>query len=158
MQSRRAFSLIELVVIVFLLGTLALLAAPSLHRTLLESEVDRAAAEVVSTIRYARSLAVTGVPHFVIFDTDVNQVSVWSAADLTPAPHPVRKQRDCVLSLGVKGCFEHVDLESADFSGDDKVAFDQLGNASGQGEVVLSGGGFQRTVRVEALGGTVTIQ
>ncbi len=146
-----------MVVVVFLVGILALLAAPAFQQTLLEYETDRAAAELRTYVRYARSLAVTGTPHFVLFDIAADSISVWNAVKFTAAPDPMRKGHDCILQLS-GGKFSHVDLVSADFSGTQKLWFDRLGNASGGGTAVITGGDFTRTLRVTGPGGKVTIE
>ena len=157
-RSSGAFSLVELMIVLLIVGTLALAAGPSIHRNLLECELDRAAAEVISLIRYARSLSVTGTPHWVGFDEVANSVAVVNSSTLAPAEHPMRKQHDCILDLGAGRNFEHVDLVSADFSGDDKVVFDRLGNASSGGTVVLRAGGMDRTIRVSGPTGGAHIE
>ena len=146
-----------MVLVVLLVGILALLAAPAFQQTLLEYETDRAAAEVGTYLRYARSLAVAGKPHFVLFDVAANSISMWDTEKLIAAPDPMRKGHDCVLQLG-GGKFSHVDLVSADFSGTQKLSFDRLGNASGGGTAVITGGDFTRTLHVTGPGGKVTIE
>lgn len=156
-HSSRGLTLIELVVIVFLVGIVALIAAPSLHQTLLEYEADRAAVEVSTLVRYARSLSVGRSPHFVLFDIAANSVSVWNASTLDPAPDPARRGKDCILEFGVGGRFEHVTLVSVNFGGADRILFDCLGAAASAGTAVLGIGDFQRTIRVDGAGWKVGI-
>jgi prepilin-type N-terminal cleavage/methylation domain-containing protein len=153
----RGLSLIELVVVVFLIGTLALLAAPSLHQTFVEMEVERAAVEIEAFMHYARSLSVKGAPHEVVFSIPLNRIVVRDESEVN-APHPTKKSQDCILYLGTRRSFEHVDLMSADFGGDDTVFFDRLGNADTGGTVVVAAGDFVRTVRVLAPGGKTSIE
>ena len=144
-------------IVLFLLGTVALLAAPSLHGTLEEYEADRAAGEVTGLLRYARSLSATGTEHAVLFDPAAGRVTVWNTDAAAAAPDPLRKTRDCVLELGT-GRFPNTSLASADFSGETKVAFDRLGNPERSGTVVLRTGSRIRTLRIYDPGGRVEVQ
>jgi Tfp pilus assembly protein FimT len=158
MRRERAFSLIELVVIVFVVGILALAAAPSFERTLLEYEVDHAAVETQNLVRYARSLTVTGTPYYVEFDAGENTISVFDVENDTPAPDPMRKSRDYVLRVGAGSPFSHTRLLTADFSGSSRLRFDRLGNASSGGAIELAAGGFTRTIKVAGPGGKTTVE
>ncbi len=157
-RGERAFSLVELVVVVFLVGIVALIGVPSLQQTLVEYEADHAAAEIQNLMRYARSLSVAGVPHEVDFDVGNSQVSVIEVATGDPAPNPMRTQQDCILQVGEGSRFPHTRLLTADFSGMNRVTFDRLGNASDGGTVEISAGSFTRTVRVTGPGGKVTLE
>ncbi len=158
MRRERAFSLIELVVILFLMGILAVAAAPSFERTLLEYEVDHAAVETQNLVRYARSLTVTGTAYYVVFDTGENTISVLDVENDTPAPDPMRKSRDYVLQVGAGGRFPHTRLLTADFSGLHRLDFDRLGNASSGGAIELAAGGFTRTIKVTGPGGRIAVE
>ncbi len=153
----RAFSLIELVVVLLLLGIVAVVAAPSIHQSLLEYEVDRAASDVRAMIRYARSCSVTGASHSVVFDIGSNRMVVEDEDTGTTVIDPVKKHGEYDLTFGESGTFEHVTMISADFDGGQEVIFDRLGSADNSGTVLIAAGPFTRTIRVTGPGGSVTI-
>jgi prepilin-type N-terminal cleavage/methylation domain-containing protein len=156
MHGSRAFTLIELVVVLFLVGIVALLGVPSFQQALIENEMDRAAAELRGLMRYARSRAVTGAPHSIIFEVGNDRVYVWDEVVKAVIPGQLKKG-DCELQFGPGGDFENVRLASADFAGVQTVAFDHLGNADNGGTVVIAVGSLTRTLRVTGPGGRVTI-
>ncbi|MFW6158955.1 MAG: pilus assembly FimT family protein, partial [Planctomycetota bacterium] len=69
--SRSAFTLIELMIVLLIVGTLAATALPTLNSGLDQMRADTLAREIATDIRYAQELAIkTGVKHRVAFWQD----------------------------------------------------------------------------------------
>jgi prepilin-type N-terminal cleavage/methylation domain-containing protein len=77
MTNKKAFTLIELCVVIAIIGIIALVAAPNLVTGLPKYRIKRAARDITSKIRAARSEAIKTSSNITIeFDTARNQYSI----------------------------------------------------------------------------------
>ncbi|WP_157953722.1 GspH/FimT family pseudopilin [Oceanimonas marisflavi] len=114
-------SLTELLLVVTLLGTLALVAVPSLTAQGPE-RVELATTEVAGAIRFARNEARrSGAEHGVLLDTAAQRLQVYRIDDSGPSPvvtfdvyHPLDKQR-YELSFATDARYHPVRLDDATF-------------------------------------------
>jgi general secretion pathway protein H len=91
MRPRPGFTLVELVVVLFILSLLAALAAPSFSRTLLSARLRASASDVRGTFAKARSLAVAGGrERAVVFDLEKGEFGLDNDAVQRGFPEPVR--------------------------------------------------------------------
>ena len=91
MRRRAGFTLVELMVVLFILSILAALAAPSFSRTIVSARLRASAAEVRATFARARSLAVAGArERSVVFDLEKGEYGLDNEATRRGFPDPVR--------------------------------------------------------------------
>jgi prepilin-type N-terminal cleavage/methylation domain-containing protein len=77
MNNKKAFTLVELMVVIAIIGIIALIAAPNLVTGLPKYRIKRAARDITSKIRAARSEAIkTSSNRTIKFDTARNQYSI----------------------------------------------------------------------------------
>jgi prepilin-type N-terminal cleavage/methylation domain-containing protein len=77
MNNKKAFTLVELCVVIAIFGIIALIAAPNLATGLPKYRIKRAARDITSKIRAARSEAIkTSSPITIEFDIDDNRYRI----------------------------------------------------------------------------------
>lgn len=141
MRRPKGFTLVELMVVLFILSALAALAAPSFSRTLASARLRASASDVRATFGRARSLAVAGGrERAVIFDLEKGEYGLDNDVVRRGFPEPVR--------LGV------VRLAGEENArGDARVRFYPDGSAEEAEVSVDSGDGGSIRVKVDPLTG-----
>lgn len=144
---RRAFSLIELVVVLLIMSIFGAIAAPSFYHSLLFNRVESAARRVKADIDYARQRArLTSTTQTVTFagavyttsTKSIDRPSQTNTVNLTKSPYSLNSA-------------------TANFGGGQTLSFDGYGTPTSGGTVVLSAKAHQCTVTVDATTGTATI-
>jgi len=138
--SGRAFTLIELVVVLLILAILAGIAAPRYADALARFRVEAAAKRIAVDLRYTRQQAIQRAASGAI---EFYPLTDSYSMDVT---HPSRGRVGYDVNLANEGFA--VDIVSADFASAESMGFDHRGDASASGSVVLSSGGYTRTVTV----------
>ena len=136
MRRPAGFTLVEMIVVLFILSLLAALAAPSFSRTIASAQLRASAAEVRGTLARARSLAVAGaMERSVVFDLEKGEYGMDNEATRRGFP-------DAIRLSGVRVAGERVER------GDAIVRFFPDGSAE-EAEVSVTsedGGGLRVTV------------
>lgn len=149
-RSRRAFSLIELVVTITLIGIVAAVGtlryadARSRHSAIRTAE--RIAADVASARDSARN---RGQAVTLSFNTTNH---TYSVTGLTHPDHPSSS-----FSVNVRDYDSAVMLQSANFGGNAVLIFNGFGNPDSGGSITVSCNGYATTVTVAAGTGGVTV-
>ncbi len=91
MRRRRGFTLVELLVVLFILSIFTALAAPSFHRTMVSARLRVSAAEVRAAFGKARSLAVAaGRVRTVVFDLEKGEFGLDNEVLRRAFAEPIR--------------------------------------------------------------------
>ena len=146
-----AFSLIEMVMVLVIMGALASIAIPRHSNALVHYQAKAAAKRLAVDLQYARRHAIhTNASQTVSFDTTANSYELDGIQDLdvSTAPYIVRLSESPYRSR----------MLSADFGGDAQVVFDIYGVPDSGGQVVVASGDWQKTITLDAETGAVTVQ
>jgi type II secretory pathway pseudopilin PulG len=168
------FTLVEALIIIFILGIVVTLAFPTLQSGLAESKLAGASGEITVALEYAQLAAMTsGNQTRVTIDADEDTILVESfkiSVDITgtetqfsatqienggafaTVPHPAKRGLDYYIVFADEARFDGVDVVSATFT----VTFGAMGIPSTGGTVMLSLGSKQVSLTVDSLTGKVT--
>ena len=137
-----AFTLIELVVVLFIVGLLAAVAVPRFAGSAVRQRVDAAARRVAADLNLARRHAYqASTSQTVGFDV------LADSYKLAGMPDPDRPAVDYEVDLNDEPY--QAELLSANFSGNAKVIFDAYGMPDFGGTIVVAVGDRKRTVNVD---------
>jgi prepilin-type N-terminal cleavage/methylation domain-containing protein len=183
--SSRAYSLIELVLVVALLAVAAMITLPN-TAPVAQSRVDAAAAEVAQALRFAQSEAIrTGAARVASLDPATSHVRVFQL-DMSAKPptedlanavyYPVNRQQKYDFGLSDMPASTGVKIASAVFTFSDGSVTTQLGfdatgapvnvrgpkptdakALTGVGKIDVALGGVRRSVNVDEATGRVTL-
>ncbi len=148
-RQRRAFTVIELLIVIVTMAILAGLAVPSFSNTLTERRACAAAERVRADLQWARQHAIsTSTPQPVMFSEDGYVLPGMRNLDNSNDEYAVDLAHDSY----------QVRLVSAELGGDQALVFDIYGNADSDAEIVISAGKFTKTINVQEITGAVSIR
>lgn len=169
-HARTAFTLIEILIVVTLLGLAASLIVPHMGRS--DSlQTQAAVRSIVADVSFAQFDAMANqTTRRVIFDLDANQVRLLGGdfttgdeADQYILEDPLSNGREFILDLG-DGKFGGTQIISADFDGETFITFDEVGGPvdasfapSAGGSAVLEGPNARYQINVGAFTGRITV-
>ncbi|MEM8865195.1 MAG: GspH/FimT family pseudopilin [Planctomycetota bacterium] len=142
MRRRCAYTFIELMIVVLVMGILAGVAAPRYMQALDYYRVESAAKRIAADFRYARQKAIDdAAERKVVFDLASDSYELLSVGNLD------RQANAYIVSPANEGYA--VDITAADFGGQATCTFSHLGDAADAGSVTITSGGESRTITVE---------
>jgi prepilin-type N-terminal cleavage/methylation domain-containing protein len=146
---RRAFTLIELAVVICIMSIFTAVAVPAFYDSLMFYRVESAARRVKADLELVRQTAkLTSSTQSVTFDGAAYAASVGVAAFDRPSES---------YAVNLAAAPYHLTNVVANFGGDDTIAFDGYGAASADGTVVLTAPKHQCTVTLDVDTGEITI-
>ena len=151
----RAFTLVEVLVVITIIGLAAAIVVPSMLQSGTLG-VQAAARMILSDILYAQNDAIARqATRIVVFDPAHNTYQITDAngqviAAAVPGTY--------VVNLTQDGRFGGVSLAAADFAGTTSLSFDALGGPQAGGSVEVTGGAARYRIQVAAVTGRVTVQ
>jgi len=149
-RNQSGVTLIELTIVAVLVGVLAAMAVPKWLEYLPQMRTKTAVRDTISTLREARSLAISRKTDYgVYFDVyDGNYTLFANTAD--PA-NQAFSDEDSVITRNDVGLEVHMNYTSFP---NNCVVFDPNGAASGTGTVMVNSGNYQSMYTIEVLQAT----
>lgn len=155
-HARRAYTLVELVLVLVIMGTIAAIAMPRLSQSLARQRVDGAADRIVSDLAYARALARSSSASVTVtFDPSRNRYAIPGPDPLrnTGAPYIIDLSLDPYRATMLGGAAAAVGVATPNIgsaNGTFSITFDGFGEASTTGWVVVKSGGISREVSLDS--------
>jgi type II secretion system protein H len=153
---QHAFTLVEIIIVVLLMGILATVSMPAIGAAAADMKLRAAARKLTADLNYIRNLAVTEGAEYGIVCSDTGYKAIkpvdggMDDPSLEAIIHPLTRKA-WVVDLAV----DQITL-AADFSDESKVTFDSTGAPSSAGTVVITLGKTAVTLEVEASTGRVS--
>lgn len=139
----RAFTLVELLIVMVIMVILATLAAPRFANFSAQQSLEAAARRVTVDIEFVRRRARnTSTAHTITFDTVAESYQVTGFAD---PDHPAETY---TVDLSLEPY--RAAIVSANFGGLTTLTFDGFGAGNSAGSIVIQVGTYQQTVSVDA--------
>lgn len=149
-RTRRGTSLLEMVLVIVIIATLAAIAAPRYGNSVAHYKAEMTARRIVADLSLARSSArAAGASRTVTFIPASNEYRIPDVGSLKDS------SADHVVQLADA---HSASLVSASFGGDAVVVFDGYGMPDSGGQVVVQAGSFQKTVVLDADSGKAKVQ
>jgi type II secretion system protein H len=149
--ARTAFTLLEVVIVLVIMGIISAIAVPRYANALARHRLDAAATRIVADLSLARQQAKTsGTTQTVRFNL------VKNVYELDGVQHLDHAGRNYEVLLSQEPY--RTEIVSADLGGDAEIIFDSYGVPDSGGTVVLQAGKYQKTVAVEAGSGRASVQ
>ncbi len=169
---RSAFTLVEILIVVTILGITALLAVPMIGD---RSDLNLSAAsrKILADLTYCQNMAIsTQSGYFVRFNTNKYEVCSGSATTMSTIAHPVEKLPFIVLfgSSAAGSPLASTTLDRPSFNGVATLGFDSLGTPQSVNEgtgatttltaqqtLTIRSGGQSVNIRIEPYTGEISI-
>jgi prepilin-type N-terminal cleavage/methylation domain-containing protein len=160
---RKAYTLLEMLLVIVLLGISSAMVIPSISSTDV-LRVQAAVRSVVADIAYAQSDALARQEgRAIIFDVDTNSYSVVEVKGPTLFPATDTIMRRFIREVDQRG---NSQITGVDFEGSNTIVFDSLGGPvqgpgsttpGNGGTITITGSGSTFIIGVEAYTGRVTV-
>ena len=142
----RAFTVVELIVVLVIVAILATIAVPRFANSLAKRRVEGAVRRITSDLAFARRRAkLTSTSQTVAFEIGADTY------ELEGMQHPDHPDRGYVISLSDTGY--GATIVSADLGDDAEIVFDGYGMPDSGGTIVISVGNFKETITVDGTSG-----
>lgn len=148
---RRAFSLVELTMVMAIMAIAAAIAAPRWGEAMGRYRVDAAARRIVADLALAQTNArATSSPQTITFNpgADTYALSGLTSFETGTGVYTVYLSKSPYLA----------DLTSSDFAASTPLSFNAFGVPSAGGALTVTSGGFSRTISIDLDSGAATIQ
>jgi len=148
---RRAFSLVELTMVMAIMAIAGAIAMPRWGEAMGRYRVDAAARRIVADLALAQTTArATSSPQSVIINPSVDNYRLPSLTNFETAAGQ--------YTVYLANAPYLADLSSTDWSAVTPLTFNAFGVPSAGGSVTVTSGGFSRTITIDADSGVATIQ
>jgi type II secretion system protein H len=148
---RRAFSLIELTMVIAIIAIVSAIAAPRFAAASNRFRIDAAARRIVADLNLAQARArSSSASQTIAFDLSAHRYEMIGMAD------PDRPSAAYAVSLG-DGPY-HCKLDTATFGADATLVFNGFGMPDSGGSLTISTGSEKRTITMDSTTGSAAVQ
>ena len=165
-RRNKAYTLIEVLIVVTIMGLAAAIIVPNMMQggTL---GVQAGARMIIADLLFAQNEAMAQQStRRIVFDTDNNsyRVEKYDSAstawilEYNPSAGMGNDQQNYEISFEEDGRFKGIEIVTADFNGGSTVEFDDLGNPSSGGTVLLKFEEHEYEITVAPFTGRVTVE
>jgi type II secretory pathway pseudopilin PulG len=148
---RTAFTLLELVMILAIVATLAAIAAPRYAAALTSYRAEGAGRRIVADLELARATAQAQSSRVTVYFDVVND-----RYDIPGVPSLDDPGTD--VGVDLSGEPHRADLVAANFGGDDKISFDGYGITDNSGVIAVSCGTAMKIINLDLETGLASVQ
>jgi len=146
---RRAFSLMELIIVIIIIGFLAGIAVPRFAGSVVRQRSGAAARRIAADFKLARESAISrSATQTVTFTANGYSLDGMADFDRSTSAYEIDLTEEPY----------HAKIFSADFGGDAEVVFDIFGIPDSGGTVVVEVGGYQKSIVLDADTGRASVQ
>ncbi len=165
MQQSKAFTLVELVILIVILGFLVLISIPNID-SYLDAKIYSCAQKINSDIRYTQYLSIAEHKSYgVEFNTSTNYYRVYEVDTGTLAIDPYSRA-NMELDLDTTEEYRGVNISSVNIDSSNEIRFSSLGEPldsssnelSASGTIVLNYSGKSKTITVYPVTGWIEVQ
>jgi len=147
-MSRKAFTFVELLIVLMLMGILAAVAAPKFVASMSRYRTESAAKRIVADLQYARQLARSKSASVTFnFEPELDRYILMNVADID---HP---QEEFSVTLTESPYVAQI-VSVTGYGANNRVVFDFYGRPNAAGSVVVASGGYQATITITESGQT----
>lgn len=152
----RALSLLEVVVVMVVIGTVSAIAVPRYVNFTCKQKVEAAARRIAADLTWAQRLARTkGSAFAVAFNSARQQYYILDVVADAAIAHPDHQDKKYLIDMAKE--FDSVTLATASLGGDERVDFDPWGAADSAGVVIVRLGAWQQTISIYQGSGNVSV-
>ena len=153
----KGFTLIEIIIVIFIIVILAGIFAPRLFRQADSFKVEAAAEQIANHIRLAQSRAIAEhEDHRVYFDTTNDAYSVYNVGTGITIKNPLKPDKDLIIDFDTDGQLKGIDISSlspAEYS----ATFNALGKPTAGGSITITKGSSTLHIDIVTETGAVSI-
>jgi prepilin-type N-terminal cleavage/methylation domain-containing protein len=160
---KKAFTMVEIIVVVIILSIASLIAIPMLSSAA-STQVRSAANVLAADIEYAKNLAISRQKDYsIVFDVANNTYEIQDE-NANVIDHPMTG-RSYIVNFANESRLSRVTIGSVSFDSSDTLTYDYLGSPYNgastplnSGQIVLEADDYSMTIEVQAVTGYLTIQ
>lgn len=147
---RRAFTYLELIIVIGVLGIVASIAVPRFGNFVAHRHIDAAATRIATDLAFAqREAKFSSTTQTISFNVGTDSYTLVGMED------PDHAGREYAVPLTEEPY--KATIISADFGGDFEVVFDGYGVPDSDGTLVVTVGNYRKTLTLDAQTGRVTV-
>lgn len=164
-RTARAFTLIELIMVVLIMGIIGAILVPAISGTH-DAQCAAASRVLTATLELAQGMSMSRQAEVaVVFSEELQRFKVALVeeqnlddfAGLTALEHPEKPGMAYEVQLAVEQQLRSLEILAVNFGGQRYVIFDSFGSPHSGGEILLRAGEVQYRLQVESITGAISV-